>query len=192
MQAKSYPEETCPGCACLAERSEHKPCEEQPRYTAHMGSSSSRARKELAGGRKGRMHRDCGTHWPPTTQVPQESHHLSSKQHCSNPARPCRSSREGKLPAFAPLPAATKQQPDLGYHSCSFTTQCPIFHGTQFYNWPTTIGASPALTGIRAAGSLGHLVFPESILCNVGNCRSYVTCLVALDNSALLNLHLQL
>lgn len=49
-----------------------------------------------------------------------------------------------------PLPASTKQQPDLRCHFCSST-----LHGTQFYHWPTRAGPSPAPTRIRAAGSLG-------------------------------------
>ena len=73
-------------------------------------------------------------------------HPKKATTHCLNSARLCCSSREGVVPASAPLPAATKQQPGLGCHFCSSTS-----HGTQVYNQPCTAGASPAPTGSRAA-----------------------------------------
>ena len=50
------------------------------------------------------------------------------------------------MPASGPFPAATKQQPDLGCHFSSSTSD-----GTQVYNQPCTAGASLAPTGSRAA-----------------------------------------
>ena len=63
--------------------------------------------------------------------------------------QPCQSllqQHRGKRASLWPLPAATKQQPDLGCHFCSSTS-----HKTQTYNRPSTAGASLAPTGSRAA-----------------------------------------
>lgn len=177
LQAKSCPEERCPGWVYLAERPEHKPSEEQPRYPPHMGSSS-RAKEEPAGGRKGRRHRDCGTHWSPITQVLQESHHLSPKQHCSNPARPCYSSREGKVKPLAPflLTLGTISAPPphsaLSSMAHSFTTGPP----------PLELLQLPQAPELQV--SWATLSFLNQFFCSMGSCHSCATCLAALGNPA--------
>lgn len=46
---------------------------------------------------------------------------------CSHPATSCCSSRQGQAAASGPLPAASRQQPDLSCRSCSLPTPRPTF-----------------------------------------------------------------
>lgn len=67
-------------------------------------------------------------------------------------------------------------------HFCSSTSQCSALHGTCFYTWPSTVEASLAPTGTRAAA------LPQPMPCH--GCAD-TTWLVALGRPSVPNVLLQ-
>ena len=143
LQAKSRPEEIRGGLPM--------PCREIWR-TAIWGADQAprpRRAREKPGWQWQRKKAQRQRHWSTIRKLP------------PNPAllQPCHtlcSIREDKLPHSGPLPAATKQQPDL---RCHFV----LLHLTQmsqFYNWPTTAGTSwhPQAPELQAPWALPLLI----------------------------------